>query len=163
MLPYDASKFALVGLSTGLRAELMQHGIFVTTVCPTLMRTGSPRNVEFKGRHRQEYAWFSLGGSLPIISMNAQRAARQILRACQYGDGEVYITNMLSPVVWAAKFAPLLTNELLALINAWLPKPGGIGQRSAYGYESESIVAPSVLTALADKAATDNNELRPRI
>jgi NAD(P)-dependent dehydrogenase (short-subunit alcohol dehydrogenase family) len=162
MLPYDASKFALVGLSTGLRIELMQDGIFVTTVCPTLMRTGSPRNAEFKGRHRQEYAWFSLGGSLPVISMNAERAARQILRACQYGDGEVYITNPLSPVVWAAQYAPILTNELLALINPWLPKPGGIGRRSAYGYESESSIAPSLLTALGDQAAARNNELRPR-
>jgi NAD(P)-dependent dehydrogenase (short-subunit alcohol dehydrogenase family) len=162
MLPYDTSKFALVGLSTGLRTELMQDGILVTTVCPSLMRTGSPRNAEFKGQHRKEYAWFSIGGSLPLISMNAERAAQQILRACQHGDGDVYITNMLSPAVWAAELAPALTNELLALINFWLPKPGGIGQRSAYGYESESIVAPSLLTALGDQAAERNNEMNPR-
>jgi NAD(P)-dependent dehydrogenase (short-subunit alcohol dehydrogenase family) len=163
MLPYDASKFALVGLSTGLRTELMQDGILVTTACPTLMRTGSPRNASFKGQHRKEYAWFSIGGSLPLISMSAERAARQIFRACQNGDGEVYITNLLSPVVRAAQLAPNLTNELLALINRLLPKPGGIGSSEAFGYESHSSFSPSLLTKLSDDAAARNNELRPRM
>ena len=49
LLPYCASKFALVGLSEGLRAELAKDGVVVTTVCPGLMRTGSPRNATFKG------------------------------------------------------------------------------------------------------------------
>src|SRR5215216_1169689 len=79
LVPYSASKFALVGLSKGLRAELMKDGISVTTVCPGLMRTGSPRNAEFKGQHRFEYAWFVLGDSLPLISMSAERAAAQVI------------------------------------------------------------------------------------
>jgi len=106
LLPYDVSKFALVGLSNGLRTELAKDGILVTTACPTLMRTGSPRNAEFKGRHRAEYAWFSLGGSLPIVSMDAAKAARQILRACQNGVAEAYIANALSPMIWASRLAP---------------------------------------------------------
>src|SRR5205823_4029010 len=44
LLPYCASKFALTGFSQGLRAELAKDGIVVTTVCPGLMRTGSPLN-----------------------------------------------------------------------------------------------------------------------
>jgi NAD(P)-dependent dehydrogenase (short-subunit alcohol dehydrogenase family) len=96
MIPYDTSKFALVGLSTGLRTELAQDGILVTTVCPSLMRTGSPRNATFKGHHRQEYAWFSVGGAAPLAAVAADEAARQILRACQRGDGEVYIATMLT-------------------------------------------------------------------
>src|SRR3954453_24082204 len=58
LVPYCASKFALNGLSQGLRPELANQGIYVTTVCPGLMRTGSPRNAFFKGHHRAEYAWF---------------------------------------------------------------------------------------------------------
>src|SRR5215510_777525 len=34
LVPYSASKFALVGLSEGLRAELRASGILVTTGCP---------------------------------------------------------------------------------------------------------------------------------
>jgi NAD(P)-dependent dehydrogenase (short-subunit alcohol dehydrogenase family) len=44
LLPYSASKFALVGLSEGLHAELAREGILVTTVSPGLMRTGSTYN-----------------------------------------------------------------------------------------------------------------------
>jgi short-subunit dehydrogenase len=40
LLPYSASKFAFVGLSEGMHAELKQHNIHVTTVVPYLMRTG---------------------------------------------------------------------------------------------------------------------------
>ncbi|QDU30395.1 Putative ketoacyl reductase [Anatilimnocola aggregata] len=162
MIPYDTSKFALVGLSNGLRTELAKDGILVTTACPSLMCTGSPRNATFKGQHRQEYAWFSIGGSLPVVALTAESAARQILNACQNGDGEVYIANLFSPPVWASELAPTLTAEILALINRFLPAMGGIGQRAAYGYESESSVSPSWITALGDAAAERNNEMRPR-
>ncbi|HZB47373.1 MAG TPA: SDR family oxidoreductase, partial [Pyrinomonadaceae bacterium] len=37
LVPYSASKFALVGLSDGLRAELAKDNVVVTTVCPGLM------------------------------------------------------------------------------------------------------------------------------
>ncbi|HYY14176.1 MAG TPA: SDR family oxidoreductase, partial [Chthoniobacterales bacterium] len=47
---YCASKFALTGLSDSLRAELACDNIFVTTVTPGLMRTGSHVNAKFKGR-----------------------------------------------------------------------------------------------------------------
>jgi NAD(P)-dependent dehydrogenase (short-subunit alcohol dehydrogenase family) len=162
MVPYDASKFALVGLSNGLRTELAKDGILVTTACPTLMRTGSPRNAEFKGRHKQEYAWFSIGGSLPLVSVDAGRAAQQVIRACQCGDGELYITNLLNPPVLAAELAPALTSEVLALINRFLPAPGGIGRRAAWGYESQSSASPSLPTSLNEQAASEHNQLRPR-
>src|SRR5205085_1734915 len=82
LVPYSASKFALVGLSEGLRAELMKDGVVVTTICPGLMRTGSPRNATFKGRHRAEYTWFSISDALPLTSISATRAARRIVKAC---------------------------------------------------------------------------------
>ena len=129
MLPYDVSKFALVGLSTGLRTELAKDGILVTTVCPTLMRTGSPRNAQFKGQNRLEYLWFSLGGSSPLVSMDAKRAAAQILRACQRGDGEVWIGNAFNPAMLASRLAPGLTSEILSLVAYCLPQMGGIGKR----------------------------------
>jgi NAD(P)-dependent dehydrogenase (short-subunit alcohol dehydrogenase family) len=73
LLPYTMSKFALTGLSQGLTAELAQDAILVTTVCPGLMRTGSHINASFKGRNRSEYAWFSISGALPLLSIDAKR------------------------------------------------------------------------------------------
>ncbi|QDV75836.1 SDR family NAD(P)-dependent oxidoreductase [Botrimarina mediterranea] len=162
MLPYAASKFAAVGLSNGLRAELAKDGILVSTICPSLMRTGSPRNATFKGQHRKEYAWFSIGDSLPIASMDARTAARQTIDACRHGDGEVLLRGPLNVGVTLQSLFPSLTRESLALVNRFLPEMGGIGKESAYGYESFSEWSPSFLTQLTEAAAKRNNELRPR-
>ena len=87
LVPYSASKFALAGLSEGLRMELAGDNIVVTTVYPGLMRTGSPVNAMFKGKRPQEYAWFAISDSLPLASIDAGRAARQIVDACRQGRG----------------------------------------------------------------------------
>jgi short-subunit dehydrogenase len=159
LLPYDASKFALVGLSEGLRAELARDGVTVTTVCPGLMRTGSPRNAMFKGSHQAEYAWFTIGDSLPIFSMNADRAARQIIRAFKRGDAEVVLTL---PAKCAAVFHgvfPGLTCDILGLVNRFLPDAAAGSTEKRPGKECISDLAPSWLTKLSDEAAVQNNEL----
>jgi short-subunit dehydrogenase len=89
---YCASKFALTALSECMRAELAKDNVWVTTVCPGLMRTGSPRNVDVKGKLQQEYAWFVLGDSLPGISISVRGAARGIVRAAEFGDAEVILS-----------------------------------------------------------------------
>jgi NAD(P)-dependent dehydrogenase (short-subunit alcohol dehydrogenase family) len=158
LLPYSCSKFALQGFSEGLRAEFARDGIVVTTVCPGLMRTGSPTQAIFKGRHREEYAWFSISDSLPLISMGADRAARAIVRACKRGDAEVVLTL---PAKAAAAFHglfPGLTQDILALVNRILPDAGGIGERGARGRDSHSGLSPSWLTSMGDGAAERNNE-----
>lgn len=159
MLPYAASKFALVGLSNGLRTELKRYNIFVTTACPGLMRTGSPRNATFKGQHRDEYAWFSIGDSLPVFSMGAEAAASQILKACRQGRGEVFIHSPLNVTIALQQMFPELTQEILSLAARVLPEMGGIGREAAQGHESESMWSPSVLTTLTQQAAVANNQL----
>ena len=65
LLPYNCAKFAAVGFSEGLRAELRGRGIKVTTIAPGLMRTGSYLNAFFKGDSNRESRWFALSASLP--------------------------------------------------------------------------------------------------
>lgn len=158
LVPYSASKFALVGLSEGLRAELAKDDVVVTTVCPGLMRTGSPRNADFKGQHRAEYAWFSISDALPVTSMQAERAARQIIDACRRGDAEVVLTIQAQLAVRFHGLFPGLTQDMLGLVNRLLPGPGGIGKRRAKGKDSSSEISPSWLTALNERAAQANNE-----
>jgi NAD(P)-dependent dehydrogenase (short-subunit alcohol dehydrogenase family) len=160
LLPYTASKFALVGFSEGLRAELAKDGIWVTTVVPNLMRTGSPRNVEFKGNHEKEYAWFTITDSLPGASISAERAARQILKACQNGQSEIILGLPAKIAVIANGVAPGLMSDLLAAGNEWLlPDASGTDDSRRYGYESESPVTRSRLTSLTRAAARANNEI----
>lgn len=159
MLPYAASKFAVVGLSTGLRAELAKDGIVVTTVSPGLMRTGSPRNAIFKGRHREEYTWFSIGDSLPLFSMDAEKAAEQILTACQNGDADVTITGPLNFSEVLSRLAPNWAIEGMTVLDRMLPTMGGIGRRAARGFQSQTEWTDSFLTMLSQRAARRNNEL----
>ena len=159
LVPYSASKFALVGLSEGLRAELAKDGIVVTTVCPGLMRTGSPRNANFKGQHKAEYAWFSISDALPLTSMKAERAARQIIEACRRGDAEVVLSIQAQIAVLFHALFPGLTADMLGVVNRLLPAPGGIGKSRAKGKDSSSAVSPSVLTALNERAAARNNQI----
>jgi NAD(P)-dependent dehydrogenase (short-subunit alcohol dehydrogenase family) len=159
LLPYCASKFALTGLSEGLRAELAKDGVSVTTVCPGLMRTGSPRNAVFKGKHRAEYAWFAISDSLPVTSISAERAASQIVEACRRGQAELVISIQAELAVKFHALFPGLTSDILGVVNQLLPAPEGNGTKSAKGKDSESIFAPSILTSLSEHAARQNNEM----
>lgn len=158
LLPYSASKFALVGLSEGLRAELLKEGIYVTTVCPGLMRTGSHGHAHFKGRNEAESAWFSVSASAPLASMSADRAADQIVRACRDGRAEVVLSLPARLAALIHGVAPSLTADTLGMVSALLPAAGGIGKRQATGQQSRPGWLPSWLTYLGDQAARRNNE-----
>jgi NAD(P)-dependent dehydrogenase (short-subunit alcohol dehydrogenase family) len=159
LMPYTASKFALVGLSDGMRTELAQDGIAVTTVCPGLMRTGSHLNALFKGQHQNEFAWFALFASLPVTSIAVRRAARQILEACRYGDAQLIITVQARLLTVLQTLFPGFMAQGLQLMQRLLPGPTWPqGDQLKRGWESRSAWAPSPLTQLADRAAVANNE-----
>jgi len=121
MLPYTASKFAVTGFSEGLNAELRSKGIRVTTVCPGLMRTGSHLNAQFKGDAEREYRWFSLGASLPGVSISAKAAARKIVRAVISGRSEIAITPQAELAARFGNLSPAATTRLMQLVNFALP------------------------------------------
>lgn len=159
LLPYCASKFALTGLSEGFHAELARDNVLVTTVCPGLMRTGSPRNARFKGKHRDEYAWFSIADATPVLSTSAESAARRIVDACRRGDPELTFPLLTRLAVGFNGLFPSMTSEILGEVNRALPDADGAGKAGFRGAESQSRYSPSPLTALGDSAAATNNEL----
>ncbi|MFN2449349.1 MAG: SDR family NAD(P)-dependent oxidoreductase [Candidatus Baltobacteraceae bacterium] len=159
LLPYSVSKFAAVGYSEGLRAELARRGISVTTVCPGLMRTGSARNATFKGQNEKEYAWFALSDTLPAVSIAASSAARAIVDAALQRRAEIVLTVPAKAGVLLHGLAPGLTANMLALAARLLPGRGGIQTRAAKGFQSESPLTRSILTALGRKAERDYNQL----
>ena len=163
LLAYSVGKFALVGLSDGLRVELARRGVTVTTVCPGLMRTGSHRQAAFKGRHEEEYRWFALGNALPGLSMSAESAARQILRGVALGDAEIVLGLPAQLAVLARAVAPGLVSALAAAADRFiLPEPGGVGPRAVKGADSRGRT-PDLLTAHIDRASERNNETRPGV
>lgn len=159
LVPYSVGKFALTGFSEGLRSELLKDRVYVTTVCPGLMRTGSPRNALFKGDNEAEYAWFSISDALPGLSMNANRAARQVVDACARGDAELILTFPAKLATLIHGMFPDVVVDVLGVLNRFLPAPGGIGTDVRTGKQSRSKASPSWLTALNERAAQENNQI----
>ncbi|QCR22962.1 SDR family oxidoreductase [Pontibacter sp. SGAir0037] len=158
LLPYNASKFALVGLSEGFRAELKQYNILVTTATPGLMRTGSTGQAFVKGQHKKEYALFKILDSSPLTSNSAEQTARTILNALRHGDAQVTTTLPAKAAALLHGISPSVTTDLLSLVNKVLPGEGGIGKNRVKGSQSESALSMSGLTSRTQKAAQKNNE-----
>ena len=139
LLPYSASKFALVGFSEGLHAELRGKGIHVLTVCPGLMRTGSHLGARFSGDAEREYEWFSLAANLPAMSASAAHAARRIVRALAARQTEIAITPQALVAARLSAVVPEVTLRALALVNRLLPAAdGGAGQEPRRGVDVRS-------------------------
>jgi NAD(P)-dependent dehydrogenase (short-subunit alcohol dehydrogenase family) len=161
MSAYCASKFALTGFSESIRPELARENIMMTTVCPGLMRTGSIFNAWFKGRHRQEFTWFAIAGSLPVFTIDAESAAAKIVDAARHGDPELVISWPAKLAAAAVGVTPGLTARVTGIANRFLPAPTDDtdGEQSYSGWQSGSDWAPSALTRLSERAAARNNEL----
>ena len=157
MLPYSASKFALVGLSDGLHVELAKDGVVVTTVCPGILRTGSHRNAFFKGDAEREYRLFALGAALPgLVSVNADRAARMVVEAVRRGDAQLLIGWQAKAGAVARVLAPELTQRALGLATRLLPM--GTDTQCHRGHEVSEPRPEDAVTAPLERTADRNNE-----
>jgi short-subunit dehydrogenase len=164
LLPYNCAKFAAVGLSEGLRAELRQEGIRVTTIVPGLMRTGSYLHANFQGQQEREFTWFTLGSTLPLVSMSAERAARQIVQATKRGEAERILTVSANVLGRLHGLCPGITADLLGTVNSILPGPDGAANTSALGLEVQRHIHSrlfDVLTSLGRAAAHRLHQYTP--
>lgn len=123
LLPYSCAKFAAVGFSEGLRAELAGTGVKVTTVIPGLMRTGGEAHATFKGKRPYERAWFSIAAETPGLSMSARRAARRIVRAIERGKAEIVVGVPAKVLRITKDLMPNATLAALAAADRALPSP----------------------------------------
>lgn len=164
LLAYSSAKFALVGFSEGLRAELIKDGILVTTVIPGLMRTGSQINTLIKGEsNRTEYTLFSLLDTLPGISISAQQAAKQILRATKRGQAELVISIPAQILTLVHGIMPDFVIEIFGLSTRFLPTGKGKGTAPHTGRASETPITKSFVTKLGQEASQNYNEVSSKV
>jgi len=157
LLPYSTAKFAAVGFSEGLRAELAGTGVKVTTVVPGLMRTGSFLAAYFKGdRAGLEYSLFTPLSSTPATTVSAERAASRIVTALRRGDPEITLGLHAKLAARANGVAPGAVQAALSLVARALPDVHGTGRRR--GSEIDSPVDESPLTAPGRRAAARLNQ-----
>jgi len=158
LIPYSCAKFACVAFSEGLRAELEGTGVKVVTIAPGLMRTGSHFNAVFHGAEAGEANWFSLGASLPGISMSAETAAAKIIAATELGVAERILGAPANLLAWFHGIFPGATSDLLGLVSSLLPTGGN---QTVRGGDTRDLRKPLLraLTTLGRQAAL--NLLQP--
>jgi short-subunit dehydrogenase len=105
MVEYCASKFAMVGWSEGLRAELARHGVHVLLVCPGGIETEFDANMI---EQRTRLSWRNRR------RMSADRCAQLIVGAMRRRKNEVVITTSGKLMLWANRAAPRLLDWVLA-------------------------------------------------
>lgn len=132
MAAYNASKFALTGYAQSAAAELAADGIVMTTVHPTVMRTGSPIQAYFKGDALKEYEVFAAMDVAPGLSMSADAAAKKILGAVADGRSEMILS---------------LVGNLQQVFGALFPEVVASGLRAA----ARALPQGSVRTAIQGK------------
>jgi NAD(P)-dependent dehydrogenase (short-subunit alcohol dehydrogenase family) len=159
LLPYTASKFAAVGLSEGMHAELKKHNITVTTVIPNLMTTGSPRHADIKGNHQKEYAWFKHADANPMLSQNPDKTAERIIEALEYGEAEVTLTLTGKVASLVKGFAPGWVSLLMGVANRFLPDAITGNNVTLKGWQAESALSQGPVSNRSDRAAARNNEM----
>ena len=161
LLAYSCGKFATTGFSQGLQAETARRGIRVVTVSPGLMRTGSAPHALVKGRKKAESALFNVTASIPLVTLDAGRAADRIVRATERGQRYVSIGVFAKATRLLHALAPGLSGAVLGLGARLLPRApeGASAGPLDEAREHPSVWTRSPLTTLGRRAALHNNEV----
>lgn len=121
LLPYSAAKFAAVGFSEGIAAELRQHNIYVTTIIPGLMRTGSYMNALFQEDSKLMFKIFSAISTAPLLTLTAETAARRTIKAIKRKRAVKVLGIPAKLLIEFHHFFPGILNRLMALTSKHLP------------------------------------------
>lgn len=162
LLPYSCAKSAMIGFSQGLRTEVADDGIRVTTVLPGMLRTGSHLRASYKGDPAREFAWFAVGSSMPLATMDAERAARRIVAVMRRGRAQIVLPGPAVTGIWLQALFPAAMATAMRRVNRLLPKDTGGGQA-----EGIAIRGPAqsrlrhLATLLNDEAARRFNQIPP--
>lgn len=127
LLPYNTAKFAARGLAEGLRAELADEGISVTSIVPGLTRTGSYLNATYSGDaagREIEYRLFAPLSSLPLLTGSAEAAARAYVSAVRRGDAEVLYPPIYGLVARLHGIAPATTMWAMGIADRLVARSG---------------------------------------
>jgi short-subunit dehydrogenase len=109
-IAYSASKFAVLGLSEGLREELRPHGIGVTTLCPGVVKTNILNSAIFRGEFASDRIREKFKQNVQKRGADPAKVADIILGAIEKNQNVVTV----GPDAWVAymmkRVSPLLTS-----------------------------------------------------
>jgi NAD(P)-dependent dehydrogenase (short-subunit alcohol dehydrogenase family) len=118
---YATSKFAVLGFSEALRAELRPHGIGVTALCPGIVKTAIVERSPGRGLGDSPEVRARIVAAYERRDYGPERVAADMLRAVQRNRG----VAPSSPEAWLAYYLKRLAPALMT----WLSR---VGQRRMF-------------------------------
>jgi NAD(P)-dependent dehydrogenase (short-subunit alcohol dehydrogenase family) len=114
VIAYTTSKFAVRGLSEGLRAELAPHGIGVSAICPGVTRTNISGAMRFSDALSGNKATLQrFGGS---FGHSPDSVARAVVRAIRGNRGTVPVALETRALAMLGRISPTVSGMLGAAI-----------------------------------------------
>jgi NAD(P)-dependent dehydrogenase (short-subunit alcohol dehydrogenase family) len=125
ILGYSTSKFAVVGLSESMRAELEPHGIGVTTICPGIIDTNIVKTTRYK-QHDADAAKTRVIAMYKKRAYSPDKVAEVIVQSIKSRKGVVPVSPEAWVAYWLKRFVPGLAVPLSRrLSRQTLTKSGG--------------------------------------
>lgn len=110
---YSATKHAVVGFSTSIRAEARRFSVRVTAVCPAFVDTRLGQTTA------SATAATGTPNLAPIKGMRPDRCARRILSAVSRGRVVVSIPAIAGMAAWLYRVAPSFYHSAINPLIAW--------------------------------------------
>jgi NAD(P)-dependent dehydrogenase (short-subunit alcohol dehydrogenase family) len=105
---YSASKHAVVGLSTSLRAEAADLGVKVSVVCPGSIRTRMAATATYLKVNREAL----LARMADVKKMDASKCAQIILRGVARNKAVITVTGTVRLAWWLQRIHPPLLSSV---------------------------------------------------
>jgi NAD(P)-dependent dehydrogenase (short-subunit alcohol dehydrogenase family) len=122
MTAYGTTKYAVIGLSEGLRAELAPLGVGVSVVCPGFINTPITSNMRLRGETYPESERANVKRFYEKRNYPPERVASAVLRAVQHNPALLTVT----PEAWALyamkRIAPSLGPRLLTGLHGFVQR-----------------------------------------
>jgi NAD(P)-dependent dehydrogenase (short-subunit alcohol dehydrogenase family) len=122
MAAYGTTKYAVVGLSEALRAELAPRGVGVSVVCPGFIDTPLVASMRLRGDRYPEAARKHIQHFYRKRNYQPERVARAVLGAVRHNPALLPVT----PEAWALylmkRAAPALTHRALASAQRFIAR-----------------------------------------
>ncbi|WP_280257991.1 SDR family oxidoreductase [Nocardia wallacei] len=135
---YNASKFAAVGLSAATRLEFAEHGVSVSCVLPSAVRTRLSSGL-------------ALGHGLPTV--DPEDVAAAIVKTCRTRRAEVAVPGYLDPVDLALAAAPEPAVRLVRRLFR--------GDRALHPSDRQTRAAyENQIRAIAENSGEDRPDIR---
>ena len=125
MTAYGTTKYAVVGLSEGLRAELAPRGVGVSVVCPGFINTPIVANMRMRGEAYPESERRNIQNFYAKRNYQPERVASAVLRAVHSNPALLPVTPEAWGLYVMKRVAPDLSHRLLATVQRLVDRRWG--------------------------------------